>query len=108
LQANIDLVNTLESALNDSERNLRKSRMQMSELTKARDSLQAANESLRQQLQDVTDEVESVRSSLIDSQRESDSRLAAERRAKEAARQQLEARMEGMRGRKNKFKYGGL
>lgn len=104
LKANMDLVNTLESALNDSERNLRKARMQMSELTKNRDSLQNVNESLRMQLADATHEIEEVKNNLINSQVESDNRLAAERHERELARERLESRMDAMRNRKNKFK----
>jgi capsule polysaccharide export protein KpsE/RkpR len=64
LQANIDLVNTLESALNDSERNLRKARTQMNDLAKERDTFLGQNDALRQQIQDAHTEVETVRHSV--------------------------------------------
>lgn len=46
-QANADLINTLESALNDSERNLRKTRMNANEIVRERDQYKAENERLR-------------------------------------------------------------
>ena len=64
LQANIDLVNTLESALNDSERNLRKARTQMNDLARERDQFLGQNDSLRQQIQEANAENENVRNSV--------------------------------------------
>lgn len=64
LQANIDLVNTLESALNDSERNLRKARTQMNDLAKERDTLLSQNEALRVDLTDAHTENETFKESV--------------------------------------------
>ncbi|KAK4058826.1 hypothetical protein OIO90_000272 [Microbotryomycetes sp. JL221] len=100
LQANIDLVNTLESALNDSERNLRKARTQMNDLAKERDLFVHQNEQLRQQVQDAHQEVESVRNSVIDAE----SRLQEEKFGKESRARELERRLdEANKGRKSKF-----
>ncbi|KAK4053820.1 hypothetical protein OIV83_001476 [Microbotryomycetes sp. JL201] len=100
LQANIDLVNTLESALNDSERNLRKARTQMNELAKERDLFVHQNEQLRQQVKDAHVEVESVRHSVIDAE----TRLQEEKFGKESRARELERRLdEANRARKSKF-----
>lgn len=64
LQANIDLVNTLESALNDSERNLRKARNQMNDIAKERDSVSLLNDDLRVQVRESLTEVETIRHSV--------------------------------------------
>ena len=64
LQANIDLVNTLESALNDSERNLRKARQQMGDLARERDTFLGQNDTLRREIQEAHSEVETVRHSV--------------------------------------------
>lgn len=52
LQANVDLVSTLESALMDSERTLRKSRTQMNEMAREKDDLHHANDTLRENLRE--------------------------------------------------------
>lgn len=64
LTANVDLVSTLELALNDSERNLRKARTTMASLTVERDAISHQNETYRAQLQDAHEEVEAVRNSV--------------------------------------------
>ncbi|KAI5477228.1 kinesin family member 4/7/21/27 [Pseudohyphozyma bogoriensis] len=89
LQANIDLVNTLESALNDSERNLRKARQQMGDLARERDTFLGQNDTLRREIQEAHSEVETVRHSVI----QVESRLQSERREKDEARRQLESRL---------------
>ncbi|KAH8921467.1 kinesin-domain-containing protein [Atractiella rhizophila] len=99
LQANVDLVNTLESALNDSERNLRKARMQMNDLSKERDEFSRQNDQLRQQVLESRQEVDNLRSR----EQAVESRLEQERLAKESARNQLDRRMEEMSRRKSKF-----
>ncbi|SCZ97432.1 BZ3500_MvSof-1268-A1-R1_Chr4-2g07210 [Microbotryum saponariae] len=100
LQANIDLVNTLESALSDSERNLRKARVQMNDLAKERDNYLSQNEAIRRELQDSHNETENVRNSIM----EVESQLQAERYNRERAKQELERRLEDVnRKGKNKF-----
>ena len=65
LQANLDLVTTLESALNDSERNLRKARQQMNDFARERDALSSTNEGLRQRTQDAEQESETLRQTVV-------------------------------------------
>ncbi|KAH9818942.1 hypothetical protein DFH28DRAFT_1123320 [Melampsora americana] len=107
LKSNIDLVANLESALNDTERNLRKSRLQMNELVKERDKLNLMNESLKQELSQANLEVENVRNNVMAEKVEFENRLGEERRAKESAKKLLESRMEEMQNsrmtRKSKF-----
>ncbi|KAG0147379.1 hypothetical protein CROQUDRAFT_656109 [Cronartium quercuum f. sp. fusiforme G11] len=107
LKSNIDLVSNLESALNETERNLRKSRLQMNELAKERDKLQGMNDGLRQELERANAEVEHVRSDVMAEKVEFENRLGEERRAKESAKKLLESRMEEMQNsrmtRKSKF-----
>ncbi|EPQ26854.1 uncharacterized protein PFL1_05489 [Pseudozyma flocculosa PF-1] len=101
LQANIDLVATLEAALNDSERNLRKSRVQLAEVTRERDRYSAQADEMRAQLNTAQHEVESVRNSVMLEKQGYESKLEEERQAKERARQALEARLEEVSKRKN-------
>ncbi|EGG05370.1 uncharacterized protein MELLADRAFT_78111 [Melampsora larici-populina 98AG31] len=107
LKSNIDLVANLESALNDTERNLRKSRLQMNELVKERDKLNSMNDQLKQELNRANLEVENVRNNVMAEKVEFENRLGEERRAKESAKKLLEARMEEMQNsrmtRKSKF-----
>lgn len=103
LRANLQLVSTLESALNEAERNLRKSRMQLNEYAKERDSHAKTSDSLRQQLQSAFTDMETLRENLAKAKQEGDNRLAAERQQRDAARDQLEARMNEMRARKSKL-----
>ncbi|KAA1097254.1 hypothetical protein PGTUg99_013895 [Puccinia graminis f. sp. tritici] len=107
LKGNIDLVTNLESALNETERNLRKSRLQMNELAKERDKISTQNESLRKELAAATAEVEHVRNNVQVEKAQFENQLGEERRAKENAKKQLEARMEEMQAsrmtRKSKF-----
>jgi len=107
LKGNIDLVTNLESALNETERNLRKSRLQMNELAKERDKISTQNESLRKELAAATAEVEHVRNNVQAEKAQFENQLGEERRAKENAKKQLEARMEEMQAsrmtRKSKF-----
>lgn len=107
LKGNIDLVTNLESALNETERNLRKSRLQMNELAKERDKISTQNESLRKELAAATAEVEHVRNNVQAEKAQFENQLGEERRAKENAKKQLEARLEEMQAsrmtRKSKF-----
>ncbi|CAH7688191.1 hypothetical protein PPACK8108_LOCUS23119 [Phakopsora pachyrhizi] len=108
LKANMDLVANLESALNETERNLRKSRLQMTELAKDRDKMASVNESLRKELSDANEEVENVRNNVLAEKVQFENQLGEERRAKENAKKQLESRIEEMQAsrmtRKSKFK----
>ncbi|CAO1620711.1 unnamed protein product [Sympodiomycopsis kandeliae] len=101
LQANIDLVATLEAALNDSERNLRKSRVQLGEVSRERDRYSSQSDDLRQQLQSAQKEVESVRNSVMLEKQDFEQRIRTERAAKEKAARDLEARMEEINRKKS-------
>lgn len=101
LQANIDLVATLEAALNDSERNLRKSRVQLAEVTRERERYAAEANAMRTQLNSVQSEVENVRNSVMLEKQGYESQIEQERQAKERARKALEARLEEVSKRKS-------
>ncbi len=101
LQANIDLVATLEAALNDSERNLRKSRVQLAEVTRERERYAAEANAMRAQLNTAQSEVESVRNSVLIEKQGYESKIEEERQAKERARKALEARLEEVSKRKS-------
>ncbi|KAG1778505.1 kinesin-domain-containing protein [Suillus placidus] len=103
LATHMDLVSTLETSLSDSEKNLRKARMQASELARERDSLNSQIEGLRNELQEARREVATVRKSIVEEKQSLESRLDEERRAKERARAQLDSRMEELQKRKSKF-----
>ncbi|EST05085.1 Kinesin, motor domain protein [Kalmanozyma brasiliensis GHG001] len=101
LQANIDLVATLEAALNDSERNLRKSRVQLAEVTRERERYSAEASAMRAQLNSAQSEVENVRNSVLLEKQGYESKIEEERQAKERARKALEARLEEVSKRKS-------
>ncbi|SNX85072.1 related to KIP1 - kinesin-related protein [Melanopsichium pennsylvanicum] len=101
LQANIDLVATLEAALNDSERNLRKSRVQLAEVTRERERYATEANAMRAQLNSAQSEVENVRNSVLLEKQGYESKIEEERQAKERARKQLEARLEEVSKRKS-------
>ncbi|KAG1754309.1 kinesin-domain-containing protein [Suillus lakei] len=103
LATHMDLVSTLETSLSDSEKNLRKARMQATELARERDSLNSQIEGLRSELQEARREVVTVRKSIVEEKQSLESRLDEERRAKERARAQLDSRMEELQKRKSKF-----
>ncbi|OJT12017.1 Kinesin-like protein KIF21A [Trametes pubescens] len=103
LQAHMDIVATLEASLGDSEKNLRKARMQATELARERDNLNVQIVNLRQELNDAKAEVVNVRRSIVEEKQSLESRLDEERRAKERARAQLDSRMEELQRRKSKF-----
>ncbi|KAF8311679.1 uncharacterized protein EI90DRAFT_3160391 [Cantharellus anzutake] len=103
LQAHMDLVATLETSLTDSERNLRKSRMQANEYAKDRDALNEGIEALRAELQRSQQEVLNARRSVLEEKEQYETRLEEERRAKERTRAQLESRMDEIQRRKSKF-----
>ncbi|UZJ52336.1 hypothetical protein CBS101457_001656 [Exobasidium rhododendri] len=101
LQANIDLVATLEAALNDSERNLRKSRLQLSEATRERDRYAMQADELRSQVTQAQRETDNVRNSVLLEKQGFESKLQMEREAKENARRALEARLDEVQKKKN-------
>ncbi|KAG2146886.1 kinesin-domain-containing protein [Suillus bovinus] len=103
LATHMDLVSTLETSLSESEKNLRKARMQATELARERDSLNSQIEGLRNELQEARREVVTVRKSIVEEKQSLESRLDEERRAKERARAQLDSRMEELQKRKSKF-----
>ncbi|KAG6335027.1 hypothetical protein ID866_4053 [Astraeus odoratus] len=103
LATHMDLVSTLETSLSESEKNLRKARMQATELARERDTLSAQVDSLRNELQEARREVATVRKSIVEEKQSLESRLDEERRAKERARAQLDSRMEELQRRKSKF-----
>ncbi|KAI9465965.1 kinesin-domain-containing protein, partial [Lactarius psammicola] len=103
LQAHMELVSNLETSLGDSEKNLRKARMQATELARERDSLNGQIESLRTELAEAKREVALVRRSVVEEKQSLEQRLDEERRAKERVRHQLDARMDELSKRKSKF-----
>jgi len=103
LQAHMDLVATLETSLTDSERNLRKTRMQANEFSKERDRLTAEVDALRIQLQQAQQEITETRRSVVEEKQNYETKLEEERRAKERTRTQLEHRMDEIAKRKSKF-----
>ncbi|KAJ3567010.1 hypothetical protein NP233_g6634 [Leucocoprinus birnbaumii] len=103
LQAHMDLVSTLETSLGDSEKNLRKARMQATELARERDTLTSRIEGLRNELSDAKHEVANVRRSIVEEKQSLEQRLEEEKKAKERVRQQLDLRMEELQKRKSKF-----
>ncbi|KAH9997481.1 hypothetical protein BJV77DRAFT_982954 [Russula vinacea] len=103
LQSHMDMVNNLETSLGDSEKNLRKARMQATELARERDSLNGQVENLRSELAEAKREVALVRRSVVEEKQSLEQRLDEERKAKERVRHQLDARMDELSKRKSKF-----
>ncbi|GAA5894695.1 hypothetical protein JCM6882_006660 [Rhodosporidiobolus microsporus] len=104
LQAQVDLGNTLDQALNDSERNLRKARLQSNEYARERDQYKADADRLRLEAQDSHSTSESYRQSVLDLetrlQHERDMQLRADR-----ARQEMESRTNDYNRRKGGSKF---
>jgi len=103
LQAHMDLVSTLETSLGDSEKNLRKARMQATEIARERDTLNAQIERLRGELEEARREVTTVRRSVVEQKQSLEKELDEERRARERVRQQLDIRVDELQKRKSKF-----
>jgi len=103
LQVHMDMVNKMETQLGDSEKNLRKARMQATELARERDNLNGQVESLRNELAEAKREVTLVRRSVVEEKQSLEQRLDEERRAKERVRHQLDARMDELSKRKSKY-----
>lgn len=103
LQAHMDMVATLESSLADAEKNLRKARMQATEIARERDNLNTQIGTLRHELHEAKTEVVNVRQSIVEEKQSLEQRLDMERRAKERVKQQLDSRIDELPRRKSKF-----
>ena len=77
--------------------------MHATELARERDSLNQKLEQLRADLSEAKREVMTTRQSIAEEKQSYEQRLDEERRAKERARQQLDARMDELQKRKSKF-----
>ena len=77
--------------------------MQGTELARERDNLSTQVTALRTELHEAKNEVVSVRRSIVEEKQTLEHRLDEERRAKERARAQLDARMDELQRRKSKF-----
>jgi kinesin family protein 4/21/27 len=108
LQANIDLVSTLENAVQDYERSMRKTRLQMNDLSKERDSYQRQNDQLRAQMNEAQREVDNARHSLQVHEQEQKIKSDNQARIQAEAQRSAEARMAEMQrmNRKSKFNVG--
>lgn len=102
LQAQRDLVNTLESALNDSERNLRKARQTSIEHARERDQYRETAERLERAVAEAQSASEKYRQSMVDLEERLQEQRTREARAARA-RLELEARMDEANKRKSKF-----
>lgn len=101
LTANLELVATLEAALNDSERNLRKSRVQLGEVSRERDQLDTEVREARGRLEAMSADLARAISSGQQEKHDWESRVQQERLAKEKAKEQLAARLDEVTKRKN-------
>lgn len=104
LQAQRDLVNTLESALNDSERNLRKARQTSIEHARERDQYREAAERVERAAQEAQSASEKYRQSMIDLEERLQEQRTREARAARA-RLELETRMDEANKRKSKCEF---
>ena len=77
--------------------------MQGTELARERDNLSTQVTALRTELHEAKNEVVSVRRSIVEEKQTLEHRLDEERRDKERARAQLDARMDELQRRKSKF-----
>jgi chromosome segregation ATPase len=82
---------------------VRKARMQATELARERDTLNVQLDKLRIELQETKREIMTARKSIVEEKQSLEHRLDEERKAKERARAQLDARMEELQRRKSKF-----
>lgn len=101
LRALRNLANTLELALSDSERNLRKARQLTNDYARERDELRATSDRLRREADELHSASEKYRQSMVDMEE----RLAEQRRREaraERARIELEGRMSEVAKRKSK------
>jgi len=107
LRSNTTSVAELEEALNATERNLRKSRMQMNSLVQERDKMSIHNQSLEAELRRSNEEIAALKQGLQEEKLQLQKKWEEQVVAKEAARNQLESRMLEMqnnnRTRKSRF-----
>ncbi|KAF8483948.1 hypothetical protein DFH94DRAFT_626143, partial [Russula ochroleuca] len=103
LQSHMDIVSNLEASLGDAEKNIRKARMQATELARERDSLKSQVEELRSELAEAKREAAMARRSVVEEKQSLEQRLDEERKAKERVRHQLDARMDELSKRQTKF-----
>jgi hypothetical protein len=82
---------------------VRKARMQATEIARERDALTQQVDGLRRDVTNSRQEAQSVRQSIVEEKQSLESRLNEERRAKERARADLDARMVELTKRKSKF-----
>lgn len=99
--ASSDLVATLEAALNDSERNLRKARTQLSEVTRERDAFSAQSGELQAQVDAATNELATTQARVLEQRQALEREIEQERAARDKARQALSARLEEVTKKKN-------
>lgn len=105
LRANIDLVTSLEAAMNEQERTMRKNRINMTDLARERDLYMQQCMTLRQQVNDAQQQVDTARTSLVSLQEESKQRADTQRRVQAEAQRTAELRMAEMQklNRRSKF-----
>lgn len=101
LQAQIELTSTLETALNDSDRSLRKARVQLGELSRERDCMQDELRAAQTALNAASNELQTLRSSAQQTHDDYESRVLQERLAKEKAREALAGRLDQVAGKRN-------
>ncbi|CAG8441188.1 13239_t:CDS:2 [Acaulospora morrowiae] len=103
---NRQLVETLESTLNENENNLRVAKKQLSILQREKSDYLEQIKKLKSQLDDAQQQVEQARSTVQEEKKLMESVLEEERKAKEKAekaRSALENQMEQLMAKKNKF-----
>lgn len=101
LRANLDMVQTLESALNDSDRNLRKARVQLGETTRERDHLHEEMRGMQAQFDSTSSELMRERSNSQQRQSDLELRMNQERQDKEKAKAVMAERLEEVARKKN-------
>ncbi|CAI2161616.1 2010_t:CDS:2 [Funneliformis geosporum] len=103
---NRQLVETLESSLNDNETNLRVAKQQLTILQKEKQEYVEQIKNLKVNLDEAQLQVEQTRSTVQEEKRAMDNMLEEERKAKERAekaRLDLESQMEQLMAKKSKF-----
>lgn len=83
----------------DSERSLRKARVNMNDLVKDRDVATSEVSKLRQEIDTKQQEIDSTRNSVVEERRQSAMKLDQERAQRDRARAHLEQRVEDMQKR---------
>ncbi|CAG8806755.1 1522_t:CDS:1, partial [Racocetra persica] len=103
---NHQLVETLESSLNDNETNLRVAKQQLTILQREKQDFLEQIKNLRAQLDDAQQQVEQAKSTVREEKKVMESVLEEERKAKEKAekaRIAIENQMEKLVAKRNKF-----